>query len=67
LYNPRLNFSDTEIEVFCSRYDVDGNFEFSFEEVRAAIEAEEDDEAAKPAEDAEKTEAPPFNLYLFEG
>ncbi len=24
----KLNFSDTEIEIFCSKYDKDGNFEF---------------------------------------
>jgi hypothetical protein len=63
----RLNFSDTEIEVFCSRYDVDGNFEFSFEEVRAAIE-EGLEEIQKPKEEErEPGTALPFNLLMFEG
>ena len=65
--NFRLNFSETEIEVFCSRYDVDGNFEFSFEEVRAAIE-EGLDEVPKPKEEEhEPGTALPFNLLMFEG
>lgn len=31
----KLNFSDLEIEMFCSRYDRDGNFEFTLEEINA--------------------------------
>jgi hypothetical protein len=53
--------------VFCSRYDVDGNFEFSFEEVRAAIE-EGLEEIQKPKEEErEPGTALPFNLLMFEG
>ena len=65
----RLNFSDTEIEVFCSRYDVDGNFEFSFEEVRAAIEDEGMDDLVKPGnkvDEAESGTTLSFNLLMFE-
>lgn len=29
----RLNFSDTEIEIFCAKYDRDGNFEFNLDEI----------------------------------
>ncbi len=61
----RLNFSDTEIEVFCARYDVDGNFEFSFEEVRAAIDEGLEELKVKPEEEAEGPLA--FNLLMFEG
>eukprot|EP00094_Tigriopus_californicus_P010741 TCALIF_10360-PA protein Name:"Similar to Pkd2l1 Polycystic kidney disease 2-like 1 protein (Mus musculus)" AED:0.18 eAED:0.18 QI:118/0.86/1/1/0.8/0.75/16/1264/740 len=38
----KLNFSDLEIEMFCSRYDRDGNFEFTLEEINA-IEQDEGD------------------------
>lgn len=31
----KLNFSDAEIEIFCSKYDSDGNFEFNLEEINA--------------------------------
>ena len=31
----RLNFSDAEIEIFCSKYDKDGNFEFDLDEINA--------------------------------
>lgn len=33
--SPRLNFTDLEIEVFCSRYDKDGDFQFNLEEINA--------------------------------
>ena len=66
-----MNFSDTEIEVFCSRYDVDGNFEFSFEEVRAAIEDAQEEFTKKrkeeEEEDKDKDEKPVINLFMFEG
>ena len=29
----RLNFSDAEIEIFCAKYDRDGNFEFGLDEI----------------------------------
>lgn len=29
----RLNFSDAEIEIFCAKYDRDGNFEFTVDEL----------------------------------
>ena len=64
----RLNFSDTEIEVFCSRYDVDGNFEFSFQEVRAAIEEglEETGKSGSKIDEAESGTTVAFNLLMFE-
>merc|ERR1719270_1740619 len=31
----KLNFSDAEIEIFCSKYDKDGNFEFDLDEINA--------------------------------
>ena len=31
----RLNFSDLEIEIFCAKYDKDGDFEFNLEEINA--------------------------------
>ncbi len=31
----RLNFSDLEIEIFCSRYDKDGDFTFNADEINA--------------------------------
>ena len=66
----RLNFSDTEIEVFCARYDVDGNFEFSFEEVRLAID-DDTEEVGKPGSNADQLDpgANPvlaLNLLMFE-
>ncbi len=30
----RLNFSVTEIEIFCAKYDRDGNFEFTKDEIQ---------------------------------
>jgi hypothetical protein len=46
---------------------VDGNFEFSFEEVRAAIE-DGLEEVNKPGSSAEEVEQGPlaFNLLMFE-
>ncbi len=35
IYFFRLNFSDTEIEIFCAKYDRDGNFEFTKDEIQA--------------------------------
>ena len=29
----RLNFSDAEIEIFCAKYDKDGDFEFGMDEI----------------------------------
>ena len=29
----RLNFSDAEIEIFCAKYDRDGNFEFDLDKM----------------------------------
>ena len=31
----RLNFSDAEIEIFCAKYDRDGDFQFDLEEINA--------------------------------
>ncbi len=31
----RLNFSDLEIEIFCARYDKDGDYVFNLEEIHA--------------------------------
>ena len=31
----KLNFSDLEIEIFCARYDKDGDYRFSAEEINA--------------------------------
>ena len=31
----RLNFSDLEIEIFCARYDKDGDFQFNLDEINA--------------------------------
>ncbi len=39
----KLNFSDTEIEIFCSKYDKDGNFEFDLDEINAIENALEAD------------------------
>ncbi len=63
----RLNFYDTEIEVFCARYDVDGNFEFSFEEVRAAIDEGLEELKIKPEEEDKEGGPLAFNLLMFEG
>eukprot|EP00095_Tigriopus_kingsejongensis_P003470 maker-scaffold13_size735724-snap-gene-6.27 protein:Tk03470 transcript:maker-scaffold13_size735724-snap-gene-6.27-mRNA-1 annotation:"pkd2 " len=38
----KLNFSDLEIEIFCSKYDKDGNFEFTLEEINAIEQGVED-------------------------
>ena len=42
----RLNFSETEIEIFCAKYDKNGDFQFDLEEINAienGLEAEMDD------------------------
>ncbi len=31
----KLNFSDLEIEIFCARYDKDGDYQFNLEEINA--------------------------------
>ena len=31
----RLNFSDAEIEIFCAKYDKDGDFTFDLDEINA--------------------------------
>ena len=41
----RLNFSELEIEIFCAKYDKDGDFEFDREELNA-IGREADDQFA---------------------
>ena len=30
-----MNFSELEIEIFCAKYDKDGDFEFNLEEINA--------------------------------
>ena len=37
-----LNFSDLEIEIFCAKYDKDGDFEFDIEELQAIGREDED-------------------------
>ena len=32
-----LNFSDMEIEIFCAKYDRDGDFEFDVEELQVIL------------------------------
>ena len=42
----RLNFSDAEIEIFCCKYDRDGNFEFGLDEINEiekGLEQEEEE------------------------
>ena len=66
----RLNFSDVEIEIFCAKYDRDGNFEFDLEEINAienGLELEMDGEQIEekveipviPGADEMKSEPPP--------
>ena len=64
----RLNFSDVEIEIFCAKYDRDGNFEFDLEEINAienGLELEMDGEQIEveipviPGADQMKSEPPP--------
>ena len=58
LYLFRLNFSDTEIEIFCAKYDKDGNFEFTLEEINAIEEGlEEEEELLEKLEEEEQEKA----------
>jgi hypothetical protein len=46
---------------------VDGNFEFSFEEVRAAIDEGLEELKIKPEEEEKEGGPLAFNLLMFEG
>jgi len=64
----RLNFSETEIEVFCSKYDVDGNFEFTTNDIKAIEEGANEDEDLTKIKEPEETKGPPeFNKFMFDG
>ena len=51
MLSPRLNFSEAEIEIFCAKYDKNGDFQFDLEEINAienGLEAEMEDIPTPP-------------------
>lgn len=76
----RLNFSETEIELFCSKYDKDGDFIFDREEINnieagledmmenskhLQIEARPESRAASAVASRPQTAIPKFNKSAF--
>ena len=51
-----MNFSDAEIEIFCAKYDKDGDFEFGMDEINAIEKGIE--------EEMEEREEKEFNEFF---